>query len=83
MEFFMGLLGAAAGALLFGGGWLLGRRQAQGPGRAGDKGKKAAGMPAAMQAVDSRQWRELVNFLNYDGGEMPAGRGAQGEDARR
>lgn len=74
MEFFMGLLGAAAGGLLFLGGMLLGRRQekrARGEGRA--QAEAAAKQPPAVQPLTGKQWRELANFLNYDGGEMPEG----------
>lgn len=74
MEFFMGLLGAAAGGLLFWGGLLLGRRQ-KGHGRAGGctQAEEAAKQPPAVQPLTGKQWRELANFLNYDGGEMPEG----------
>ena len=76
MEFFMGLLGAAAGGLLFLGGLLLGRRQKE-HGRAGgcaQAEEAAAKQPPAVQPLTGKQWRELANFLNYDGGEMPEGK---------
>ena len=74
--------GALAGILLFMAGvvwayWLLNR----GGNKTGDRqktGGRRGGGPSAKAAMNTeraeemaRQWRELYNFLNYDGGPMP------------
>lgn len=78
MGLFGGLLGCVAGALLFTAGWLLGSQPAGKP-----RKEEETTRPARVSAGQAdAQWRELYNFLNYDGGEMPAGK-AQAEAGPR
>ena len=65
------LAGTAAGVLLFAAGWLAGRRHAGSRGQAEGGTGTAAKENLPAQAVSAVQWRELANFLNYDGSEMP------------